>query len=332
MNRKIAFILTPIILYSCQNSKESSNDFEIMNDQKIELFDDLRLPEQKFKINPSDPTEIVCAQGTRIYFPADCFKFPEESKKNNAIVIKVKEYYKASDIVLGNLTTQTNEGNILETAGMINIEAFYGEEKVELKEEALITIYFNLRDSIKNPEMELYNGKFVSKADPIKWDLQSDSIAQTNFGSESYYQLDSILSPSEIGKQNEDYKKSLEYYIFKSSNLGWLNCDRLISNQEDGYVLTVKIDPTIKPVIRVVYKEYNSICAGYLNDDQTAVTFSPIIPNQTVTIFGFSKIGNQVFCGLSDVVLDKDLQINFELKKVSLEELKEEARRLEWPE
>lgn len=74
---------------------------------------------QTFKIDPTIANILSGEEGTIIEIPAAAF----DTESNQMVTIQLKEYYTLSDMVFANLTTQTNEGQLIETGGMVYIEA-----------------------------------------------------------------------------------------------------------------------------------------------------------------------------------------------------------------
>jgi hypothetical protein len=112
---------------------------------------------QYFSINSSKDELIVGAEGTIIEFKANSFNVP----KNSSLKIRLKEYYKMSDIAFSNLTTETDDGKLLETGGMIYIDALVNNKKVYLKKNTFFDIKFPFDK--KKEDMILFDGKTKNK-------------------------------------------------------------------------------------------------------------------------------------------------------------------------
>jgi TonB family protein len=123
-------------------------------------------PSQKFKINISKDTIIICKEGTKITFNQNSFITESGQLVKGEILFEVKEYYQISDMLLANLSTKSNQ-EILETGGMLFIEAFSKGEKCRLKKDEVIEISFPTKNEKKN--MKLFYGDWESKK--INWTL-----------------------------------------------------------------------------------------------------------------------------------------------------------------
>lgn len=119
-------------------------------------YDFAKLPvklAQTFKIDPTKLNAIKGEEGTLIEIPANAF----QTNSNEPVEIKLKEFYKLSDMVFANLTTQTTEGDLLETGGMIHIEANQGENKqLQLASDKRLSISFPCQE--KKEGMKLFKG------------------------------------------------------------------------------------------------------------------------------------------------------------------------------
>jgi len=116
-----------------------------------DLYKMLEQEKQRNCIDPNRDTVIRLEQGTIIYIPAGAFK----SDNNECIEIRAKEFYKTSDIIMENLSTTSN-GRLLETAGMIYLEAATKERILDLQPGKEVTILMptdELRD-----DMQLFYG------------------------------------------------------------------------------------------------------------------------------------------------------------------------------
>lgn len=126
-------------------------------------------PFQVFTINTAVDTIIVCKEGTEILIRANSFVY---SKKDELVAgevqVKVREYYSVEDMLLANLTTKSGE-QILETGGMIYIDAKSEGKKCELKDGATLDIGFPT--SAKKEGMQSFNGNW--KAGDINWELDA---------------------------------------------------------------------------------------------------------------------------------------------------------------
>jgi TonB family protein len=112
-------------------------------------------PLQEHNITGSNDTTICLQEGTIIKIPSNAFITKKTGQKPKGKVrLMVKEYYSLSDILFANLTT-TTKAEILETGGMININAYAGLDTLALEKE--VEIRFPFKDKIEG--MQLFTGQ-----------------------------------------------------------------------------------------------------------------------------------------------------------------------------
>jgi TonB family protein len=120
---------------------------------------------QLFTIDPDRDTSIICKEGTLIKIKAHTFVTEKTGKDiTGKVQLEVKEYYTISDMLLSKLTT-TSGTEMLETGGMLYMDAVADQEKCRIKQGSEIEIGFPYAN--KKEDMALFNGE--KKNDIIDW-------------------------------------------------------------------------------------------------------------------------------------------------------------------
>ncbi len=143
-----------------------------------DLYDLLEQEKQTFCINPNRDTLLVLNQGTIIVVPAGSFK----TQSNECVLLKTKEIYKYSDMIMENLSTTSN-GRLLETAGMVYTEAVDQDgNKLDLKPDAQITIMLPT-DTLRE-DMKLFTGERDLETNQMNWNLagSNSDFSAYNYG------------------------------------------------------------------------------------------------------------------------------------------------------
>ncbi|WP_179009577.1 energy transducer TonB [Winogradskyella forsetii] len=126
---------------------------------------------QKITVNTEEDFKITLKEGTIISIPENAFIVEKTNKEvSGNIELNITEYYKLSDILLANLSTKSND-RILETGGMLYIEANKNGLKLKLNPQAEINIIFN---NSGKTNMQLFNGE--KNTDGINWRLNSTEV------------------------------------------------------------------------------------------------------------------------------------------------------------
>ena len=124
---------------------------------------------QTYAFDAKKKYTVTCKEGTKITFNANSLVTEKSSKPvTGKVTLKVTEYYKKSDMVMANLTTTSN-GRLLESAGMIYMEAYANGEKLKLKDGETAKIIFPTKK--KNKHMQLFTGAW--KKDYINWTVST---------------------------------------------------------------------------------------------------------------------------------------------------------------
>jgi hypothetical protein len=160
-------------------------DKSIMNNQKevdsllstgkkveaLELFNYVKKKPEIITLLTQKDTTIICKEGTILRIMANSFLHSDTNEiANGTVKLKVTEYYTLADMLLANLSTQSNE-QILETGGMVYIEAYSQEQPLKLNKE--ISIEIPTKD--KKKDMQLFTGEETSNG--INWALDNTSEA-----------------------------------------------------------------------------------------------------------------------------------------------------------
>lgn len=131
------------------------------------LFKELETPIQEFQVEAGKEQIIVGKKGTLIKIPSNAFDV--------SVKIKLKEAYTYGDMIAENLTTISNK-DILETDGMVYIEATHEGKTVKPKENLFLMMPRMLsggRTDNKDPynDMQLFVGNRAPKTNSMNWTL-----------------------------------------------------------------------------------------------------------------------------------------------------------------
>jgi len=124
------------------------NDFEALRERLSANT------EQVLKIKSGQEQSVTAAKGTLVIVPANAFVFEDGTVPTGEVDLLVQEAYDPSDFVLHNLTT-LSEGRILQTGGMVRINAQSGGKALRLAEGASLTVSIP-NDGNFDSNMELF--------------------------------------------------------------------------------------------------------------------------------------------------------------------------------
>jgi TonB family protein len=190
----------PAIIINNKISQNDANEVDVKESETktttdISLSDVYKYFEKKpqvFSIRTDRDTTIICKEGTTIQIKANSFISEKTGNSiSGTVQLKVKEYYKISDMILANLTT-TSGGKILETGGMLHIAATANNENCIIETGRDIKIGFPY--SGKKDDMTLFYGEHTNNI--IDWKLANktddviiDDVMISTTGRESTSQV-----------------------------------------------------------------------------------------------------------------------------------------------
>ncbi len=116
-----------------------------------------RIEKQTFHMNGREGKSLKGKNGTEIQIPANCFTFADGTPVKGALQIELREALDFENIVKGNLLTMTNEGDLLQTGGMIQVQAYSNGKNLKLKEGKALNI--GIPNDDKREGMKFYSGE-----------------------------------------------------------------------------------------------------------------------------------------------------------------------------
>ena len=118
---------------------------------------------------------------------------------------------------------------------------------------------------------------------------------------------------------SKDNKEELDYYVFNSDQLGWINCDRFY-DVEDRTNLIVNQKPADDLQVKIVFDNIKSIMNGAPGPN--SYTFSDIPVGEDITIIGLKIQDNQPQLAYKKTKIIKDMAVDLDFKPITTEDLK----------
>lgn len=299
---------------------------------------------------------MVGKHGTIIFIPANSLVFDDGEQPTDQVNITLKEVYSISEMILNGLSTTSN-GELLETSGMINLQATSNNKTLKLKTGSPIKIQF--RNIASSPFMRTYLGQEDSTG--INWNLDQNNIYDTLKFDESKqyiktlaYGADLLFSATitygvvandtfELKRtiwENIDVDSDSAYYdeatsvnkapffTIHSTELNWINCDFFIYSDEHINVKTNQY-PDAFTQNYLIFHDYKSIMSsGHLVDKH--MLFENIPRGSKVTAIGIAMKDSEIYFATREVdLLEENQQIPLQYQKFSLENLTNQLEKLE---
>lgn len=122
---------------------------------------------QYFTINPEKSVQLTGRQGTNLWIEAGSFQFADGSgAPTGSIEFALRETYDMSDMLLADLSTTCGD-KLLETAGMIYVDATSNGRPLQLKSDAQIVV--SMPAESLRPGMELFLGEQNAEGRLTNW-------------------------------------------------------------------------------------------------------------------------------------------------------------------
>lgn len=173
MKTLTTILIILLVLASCksevQGSTESSSEVQCLmessnEESHPEILGFENIPSQEFLISSDTDTILVGANGTKVKIESGIFVDSTGKEVHGNVRIELKECLDIYSMVLGGLTTTSN-GEILESGGMICLNANFQNQKLSLKRNSTIQIEVPADSIIKG--MQYFEG--VSNGGKINW-------------------------------------------------------------------------------------------------------------------------------------------------------------------
>jgi len=404
-----------------ENGKTSTNKNSVARNELVAEKKQL----QSFTISSERDTTLNGEEGTVIKIKHESFVYAETNiDVIGPVSVHMAEYYKLSDILLANLTTESN-GRMLETGGMIFIEALAEGKQCELKKDSTIEIQFPFTERKEGMQLfigtwenenvnweELYVPKDTSLT--IEWQapeypggnrplnsflsrridyfdsmlgftgtisvkIQMDEAGKINSAEviepflrrynriiqnvffkmprwkpatqngvpvkcsvtqTVFFILDEREYPDTAFKKefeelidtdttllNETSPITISRYIFSSSKLGWINCDRFYDEKGQKLDLFVKAEGYDELEVKLVFHSFKSILSGMLVDNNYRFRQVPI--DESITIVAIARKNERNFVAFGDYSTNSRVIDNLVFRQVTKDDLKESLKRLD---
>lgn len=128
---------------------------------------------QSCTIDPTRDTTFICSNGTLVDIPANSFDVPAYLK-GYPVEVNIREYYTYSDLIMGGMTTVSNN-QTLETSGSVNMQAAVNGTPVSLAPAAQIRVGFIANST--GDGFSLFFGE-TTEAGTINWVLENTDNMQ----------------------------------------------------------------------------------------------------------------------------------------------------------
>lgn len=339
MRHILFWLIISSILVSC-SEKENLTAFK-----EIESLSD---SSQFFTLTNDNIARLEARNGAKLIIEPNTFEFNDGTSPTGAIQLEVREVYEKSDMILNGLTT-TSDGRLLESFGMVLINATSGGKVLKIKDGRSIAITIpNKREGVAG---ELFYGEKTDSV--LNWQYagttqdttevvttiisrasERDSIKSTTyqyvnglreFVSDTIFAIEGDYT---FGMWTDStITRPTPVYEFQIENLGWINCDRFL-DVEEKVNLEFKLQQYREPIGYLVFSSINSIMRIYFDENGEAL-LGNLPKDYNVDLIVIDKIKGNMMWVKKALKIRSDNKIVLETSKISKEELKAALKALD---
>ncbi len=305
------------------------------------INDYLPLPVQTFSIDPRKDAQIVGALGTVIDIPANTLRCTDGSIPPR-MDMELTEVYGRDMLVNAGIHT-VSDGRMLESGGTVLLEAHCRNCPGTVASGKVIDLSFPCKGQEKKEGMETFIGRKDCNGN-FNWEqdrgVRSGGCSEVR---ERYYINDVQVSREEYMAMRARFEEmerereaemavakndeALDAYLLKSSELGWINCDRFYDAAQVTDMI-VQVDTALRPSVRLVFDDINSVLAGNYNARTGQVRFSGIPVGQKVRVVGYSIVNDVPYMGSQPTVIRENASETLRLQQTSLAGMEEQLASL----
>lgn len=313
------------------------------------LLHSLEIPGQKFRINTRIESHIRGKQGTLVYIPRGVFEAEDGSEMTEEVEVVVTEFYSRSDMILGNLNSMSANG-LLESGGMLNIQAYSGDKKLRLKEGRKLEVYLPTEKVEEGMELFMANSPSNTELVSDIWEMDTTwrlpDPSRRSYAKELWYVnkkenrkwLDFIQNPNLLYITGDTVwqnkvpviiereaaiprpraipsvfraQSKPDFYLFNVARLGWINCDRFRRDARPKTNLFVKSDKNRPMIIRLIFKDMNALMSGSSMVNEY-MSFRNLPVGQQVIVVAIAKGEgkDQYEYGFKEISIERGLKID----------------------
>jgi hypothetical protein len=335
MNFFIKPLLTIICfaLFSCNSDnklrnghttqdKDTTNVLSVYNagaERKVQIFE----------INTSIQQKINGKQGTVVTFPAQCF-----GKVQGMVKIELIECYSIQEMILNGLSTQTTDGKLLESDGMIYLNALNEKgDTLKIKQEK---VKVQMQTKQRKENIQIFEG--INTSSGITWDLTNEKLKigeisniikqNQNNGPqievedpEHNFTIQPKTGQSQIVIDKQIKNEFLVNYVFNITEMGWINCDRYIEGETQDLFVSVGKEQENVSIYLVLDKRNSNVMPRNPKAVNGKFEYRNIPVKESFTLVALATKGDKIYFGMANHVTN-DGKVNCpDLKPVTRQEL-----------
>lgn len=285
-----AIYFTSLFLSGCKK-EETNNDAAMFKSGMQDLINANQPRKLSAVISAGNGATLIGANTRFVFYPGAFINAAGNPVTGN-ISIEVQEFYKKSQMILGNKLPMSNQG-LLDSRGEVFMNATQNGQQLRIRP-GYASVQFEAR--AYNQPMNIFIGTTSGDLNDVSWSLNTNIAPANGFYGCSY---DSINPPTYIDTAaTADICDTL--HTFPLDSFGWINCDYFLRSTYSPLTdLTINVpsgydDNNTK--VYVVFSTINSVAGVWYNNG--AFTLSggyqvPVGVQATIVALGYFNGGWQ---------------------------------------
>jgi len=249
MNTVYIFVLSILLVVGCSG------------DQPNSILVQLEQPSQEYFLSTKSDTFLSGKEGTIIFIEEGSFVNSLGEVITDSVVVTLKELYSIADIINSNTTMRSGD-QILETGGMIQLQAYANGEQLSLGHGRSLVVHFPRK--IANDSMRLFYGDENEVDGSIGWGLEESSVPKKEIQIDPWYRkhkgLDDVHFTLSNGTRWYDSLRTIfnfsaqdvEYFLNKTSKIHYLlnKKGELEYEKINGSIITREMESKLEEVAK----------------------------------------------------------------------------------
>ncbi|MFA9389697.1 MAG: energy transducer TonB [Prolixibacteraceae bacterium] len=173
--------------------------------------------------------------------------------------------------------------------------------------------------------------------------LTDEEILQSKVLEEKIKDIKVYYQKSDLQKRKEAFKDEFEKkvsdvnlqqtnvsdvsrYVFSTSQLGWINCDRFVKSRNPKTDYSIMIDQPDKARVNIIFHRFKTILPGKVEFDR--ISFSNVPLGEKITIVALKTDHNKLYLAVKETVITNKVESSLDFQPVTMDVLKKEMIKL----
>ena len=130
----------------------------------------------------------------------------------------------------------------------------------------------------------------------------------------------------ESNNLNENDIVEVNQYLFSTTRLGWINCDRFYKYSKPAVDFFIRTDNADKINVNAIFNNFKGMLQGRYQDGK--IHFDRIPEGESMTFVAIKTLNNQIYLAVKETKVTENGEMKLDFQPVTLELLKKEMEKL----